>query len=102
MPVSTQNVLLALGCAAIVALFWSNLQTDPSRRATKRLRRDKIGLISLVVVMIYVTVGLLDSFQFDRQTSLLDLAFRGIPQESGYSAPLAATTYNERKPEALK
>lgn len=102
MSVWIQNLLLIGGCTAVAAVFWSYLGTERSRRAMKRLQGDRLGMVSLVVVVVYILFGLLDSFYINQKTTVLDFAFSGIPVEAGYSAPLAATTYDARKPVPLR
>ena len=67
-----------------------------THRALTRFRRDKLGIASAVVVACYLLIGLADCF------GLLDFAFRNVPQESGYSAPLARTTFTERNAQPLQ
>ncbi len=102
LPIWLQNTLILLVCAGFVMLVRGYLFSERSRRALKRLRRDPMGLLCAGVVIAYLLVGLMDCIQVNPQQSLLDYAFKGIPQERGYSAPLARTTYDERNPEPLK
>lgn len=102
MPVWLLNILLAVGCIAFAALLRANLRSERSRRAFQRMRRDRVGMICGGIVLAYLIIGLLGCFQINSQQSVLDYAFRSVPQERGYSAPLARTTFDERKPEPLK
>lgn len=101
MPVWLQNILILTVCAAVIAMICVYLRTERSRRAMQRLRRDRVGLVCAGIVLAYLILGLLDCLQVTPQKTLLDAAFARIPQESGYSAPLARTTYDERNPEPL-
>jgi len=101
MPIWLQNTLILAVAAAFLWLLRGYLLSERSRRAMARLRRDRWGLIASGVVFAYLLVGLIDCLYVNNQQSLLDYAFKGIPQERGYSAPLARTTYDERKPEPL-
>ena len=96
------NLLLLTGCAALVALLRAFLFTERSRRALNRLRRDRVGLVCAALVALFLLLGLADCFQIAPRTSLLDDAFRNVPREEGYSAPLARMTYNERDAKPLK
>lgn len=62
-------------------------------------------MCSLVVVCIYVAVGTLDLIRVPAATgsrSLLDSVTAGVPEERGYSAPLAKTTLSVSDPKPLK
>ena len=102
MPVWLLNLLLLAGCAGAVVAVRAWLTSERSRRAMQRLRRDRVGVICAGIVLAYLIIGLLDCLQVNQQQSLLQLAFSRVPQETGYSAPLARVTLNERKPEPLK
>ncbi len=101
MPIWLQNTLLLIVCLGFAALIRRTLLSERSRRALARLRRDRWGLVCGGIVIAYLLIGLFDCLRVNPRQSLLDLAFQGIPQESGYSAPLARVTYDERKPEPL-
>ena len=102
MPFWLNNILLIAAVIGIVAMVHSYLSTEASQRAMIRLRRDSVGLACAALVLLYIVLGLLDCFQVDPKTTVLDLAFQKVPHEQTYSAPLAHTSYNERKPEPLK
>ena len=101
-PIWLLNLLLVAGAIAAAAAVRAFFCSEGSRRAVQRLRRDRIGLICGGVVLAYLVVGLLGCFQVDSKQSLLEFAFRNVPREKSYSAPLARFTVNERKPEPLK
>ena len=102
MPIWLLNSLLLAGCIAFAVMLRAYLSTERSRRAMKRLGRDPVGLVCAVLVAIYLLLGLADCFRVNATTSVLDLAFQGVPREAGYSAPLAATTYDERDAKPLR
>ena len=102
LPIWFQNCLVIAACAGAIALLWAYLGTERSRRAMLRLRRDRLGLACAFVVGLYLLVGFLDCVRLDHQRTVLDGLFGSVPQELGYSAPLASTTYNEREPQPLK
>ena len=66
-----------------------------------RLRRDRVGLVCAAAVAFFLFLGLLDCLQVNPRESVLDLAFRNVPREESYSAPLSRTTFNERDPKPL-
>ena len=102
MPIWLSNLLLLAGCTALVALLRAFLFTERSRRALNRLRRDRIGIVCAATVALYLLLGLADCIQLTPQGTVLDYAFRNVPREEGYSAPLARTSINERDPQPLK
>jgi len=101
-PLWLSNLLLVLGAIAAVLLIRAWLGGERSRRALQRLRRDRVGLICGGIVLGYLLIGWLGCIQIDSRQNLLEYAFRNVPRESGYSAPLARVTLNERQPEPLK
>ena len=71
------------------------MNNSQTHRALIRFRRDKLGIASAIVVAGFMLTGLADG------VGALDWAFRNVPQESGYSAPLARATYVERNAQPL-
>lgn len=102
MPPWLTNLLLIAGCGAVLALLWSFLFTERSRRALNRMRRDRVGIGCAVVVTLFLLAGLSDCLLVTPRQSVLDYTFRNVPREAGYSAPLARATYSERKAQPLK
>lgn len=94
-------VILALVMALITARrqpLWAE--------AYRRIGRNKLAIISLVIIGLYGTVALLDSFgKTDPETqtrkTLLDRIAEREPEKT-YSAPRASMTFGEPKPERLK
>jgi hypothetical protein len=86
-------VCVALGGRAAIAF----VRAEQWQRPRARLRRDRIGMVSLAVIAIYLLVGLADLVispvkdANGRPLTMLDLAFRNMPRETSYSAPLAQT-----------
>ena len=75
--------------------------------AYRRLRGNKIAMVSLAVLCLYIGVGVLDSIAYqDNKTAepktLLDRAFARVPVERTYSAPFATMTASEPQPHTLK
>ena len=74
--------------------------------AFRRLRRNPLAMISLVVITLYGTVAVLDSISWqdgrnEPRKSVIDRMFQK-PKERTYSAPLAKVTIGEPKPHKLK
>lgn len=102
MPVWLNNLLLVAGCGTLVVLLRSFLFTERSRRAMNRLRRDRVGIVCAVTIALFLLAGLSDCLMVTPRMSVLDYAFRNVPREAGYSAPLARTTFEERDAKPLK
>ncbi|MEY2600558.1 MAG: hypothetical protein RLZZ244_460 [Verrucomicrobiota bacterium] len=100
-----QNTLVA-GVYALLAFGLWRVSGDAQWvSAWQRLKRDRTGMLSLGVVVLYVLVGTLEMVRLpaERGTrSVLDAMSASIPEEKGYSAPLAKTTLSVAKPEPLK
>lgn len=97
-----QNLLCAAAIAGLAAIVTIFLRSDRWARPRARLGRSRIGLISLVVIVLYLLVGFSNLLLTParggdgRPLSLLDLAFRNVPVETTFSAPLAATDLKGR------
>ncbi len=95
------NLLLLLATAGVIALLRGYLRTERSRRAMQRFRRERAGTLCAAIVFAYLFIGLLDCLMVKPGVSVLDTIFSGMKEESGYSAPFARTTFDERNPEPL-
>lgn len=102
MPIWLNNLLLIAGCGALLALLRGFLFSERSRRALNRLRRDRSGIACAIIVAFFLLAGLSDCLLVAPRTSVLDYAFRNVPREEGYSAPLARTSYDERDAKPLR
>jgi peptide/nickel transport system permease protein len=101
-----QNVLVIGGFGLVTALIIAGSRNERWQRAFKRLRRDRIGIVSGIVIALYLFIGALDMIQLpigpgESGTSILGWLTRNIPGEKSYSAPLAETTLSVAKPEPL-
>jgi peptide/nickel transport system permease protein len=101
-----QNALVVIGFGLLAWLIIGSARSERWERALKRLRRDKIGIISGVVIAIYLVIGALDMIRLPighsaSGESLLDLITSRIPGEKSYSAPLADATLSIANPEKL-
>lgn len=89
----TQDVLVIGGFTLVFLLLRSGAKNERWQRAWVRLKRDRTGVIALVVVCLYLLIGALEAMQIpsgDGSThSILDIFVAGIPREKTYSAPLA-------------
>jgi peptide/nickel transport system permease protein len=102
MPIWLSNLLILAAVAALVALLRAFLFNERSRRALNRLRRDRVGIACSAIIAILLLFGLADCLQISSRETVLDYAFRNVPREDGYSAPLARVTFNERDAQPLK
>lgn len=101
-----QNALVAFGFALVITLLKLGSRNERWQRAWRRLRKDRVGLVSGVLISLYLLIGALEMIQLPQQngssTSVLGWMVQKIPQEKSYSAPLARTTLSVAKPEPLK
>lgn len=101
------NLLVVLGFCFLGWVLWAGSHHERWRRAWLRFRADRLGVVSLCVVGLYLFIGALETIQFPASDggskSLLDVVLTGrIEDEKSYSAPLAGTLLNEFNPEPLK
>jgi peptide/nickel transport system permease protein len=99
-----QNLTVFAGYALLLWALKSVAGTERWKAAWKRLRGDRTGMGALVLICVFLIVGTLESFSIPQETgsrTLLQLATAGIPQEKGYSAPMAATTLSVANPKPL-
>lgn len=90
---------LCVAAVALVAgfLLISFLRSERYARQRTRLWRNRLGMLSLGVMCVYLVVALSNLILTPklaadgRPLSVLDLAFVDVPRESSYSAPLATT-----------
>ncbi len=99
-----QNLCAILGFALLGAMVWSLSRSERWTAAWKRLRRDRIGLCSLGVILLYLVVGGLESVSVNTDSggrTLLQTFTKFVPQERSYAAPLAATSLSVSDPKPL-
>src|SRR5689334_651608 len=88
-------LVLVLGVAGFLLVL--GFRNEQWRRAGLRFRRDRIGVVSLLVVSVYLAIGLLEMIQIPHEKrgrqSLLEAITSGIPEERRFSAPLATHTF---------
>lgn len=100
-----QNGIVIAGFVIFGALIAVGSRNERWQRAFRRLRKDRVGIVSAVVIAIYLIIGALEAIQLPakdgRNVSVLGLALRHFPAEKSYSAPLARTSLSIAKPEPL-
>ena len=99
-----QNLSVFTGYALLGVALWRVAGTERWKAAWQRLRGDRTGMAALALICVFLLVGTLESFSVPQPTgsrTLLQLATAGIPQEKGYSSPLATTTLSVANPTPL-
>ena len=100
----TQDLLVVAGFAIVFLLLRAGARNERWQRAWVRLKRDRIGLVALGIVFLYLFVGALEMIQIPAGTgtrSILDIVFANVAKEKSYSAPLADTLLNSARHEKL-
>jgi peptide/nickel transport system permease protein len=101
----TQDLLVLAGFALVFWLLRRGARNERWQRAFQRMKRDRGGLLSLAVVVLYLFIGGLEMLRIpggDSGTrSILDVFTAGIVQEKSYSAPLADEILNSPRHEKL-
>lgn len=98
----TDGLIFAL-LLSILGLGISLRNKEHLKRPMRTIANNSVGMVSLVVLVFFVLVGLLDSFHFKQQTagneiiSVLDYWATPIREhgEKTYSAPFASTLYSK-------
>lgn len=101
-----QNFWVVAGLGFVAWVVFRGARSERWQRAWLRLRRDRLGIVSGIVIAIYLLIGALETIQVPvgggSKETLLGLLVRGVPAEDTYSAPLAKTTLSTSKPRPLK
>src|SRR3990167_6208417 len=87
-------LIYALFFACIAAVFY--IRSQPHyREPWKKVFQSKVAMSAAVILAMYTLIGLLDSFHFANQKSVLDLLIDGLNQhpEKTYSAPFSVAFY---------
>lgn len=91
----TQDLLVFAGFGLLGWMLWNGSHHERWQRAWLRFRRDRTGIVALVVILLYLAIGALEVLQFpdgkNGTRTVLDLFLGGIPMERSYSEPLAWT-----------
>lgn len=113
------NLIVVTLIGIVVYLLWMASRQEYWRNAARRVRSNRIAMISLFILLIYATIGLLDSIRWrdasigadgkftrnengemiyePRALSILDRICEPLREhaEKTYSAPLAARQYSK-------
>ena len=95
----TQDLLVLAGFALLAWMLWSVSQHERWRRAWLRFKADRVGLVALFIVCVYLLLGAFEVVHFPTgkgdTRSVLDLFLGEIKKEKTYSAPLATSLLSE-------
>jgi len=102
----TRNCITLFGFALLGWVLWNGSHHERWQRAWQRFRADRAGMISLVIVGMYLFIGALEVIRVPDgkggNRSLVDVAFAGrIPSEKTYSAPMATQLLSSVTPTPL-
>ncbi len=104
MVVLWTDALIYLLLVVMLVLGWYLRGKEHIKRPLQQIGNSKIGMVSLVVLLFFVLIGLLDSVHFkpedDKKNEIISLldAFATPLREHGektYSAPFATTLYSK-------
>jgi peptide/nickel transport system permease protein len=88
-----ETLSVIVGFALLVVLLRAGMKNEQWQRAWRRLKRDRVGLISGIVIIVYLLLGAAEMIHIpDRKSgtqTILQFVTSGIPVEETYSAPLA-------------
>jgi peptide/nickel transport system permease protein len=100
------NVLVLSALALVGGLVVAAARGDRWRRAWLRLRKDRLGIIAGLIIVLYLFIGALEMLvvpvSSGGKESLLGLLTSNVAVESTYSAPLATTTLSTKDPRPLR
>src|SRR5436190_16251456 len=89
----TQDLLIIGAFAFVYFLLRMGARNERWQRAWVRLKKDRIGMIAFVVILLYMAIGAMEMLQVPMKDggtrTLIDVFTDGIPRERSYSAPLA-------------
>ncbi len=101
-----QNTLVLSGFALVIWALVTGARNERWKRAWTRLRKDRVGLISGLVISLYLFVGALETLQLPAanasRMSILGWLTSGVAQEKSYSAPMARVSLSVAAPEPLQ
>jgi peptide/nickel transport system permease protein len=100
----TQDLLVVGGFALVLFLLRAGAKNERWQRAWVRMKRDRTGLIALGVVLLYLTLGALETIRIPGGTgtrSIVDLVTGGVALEKSYSAPFAEVLLGSPRKERL-
>lgn len=100
----TQDLLVVGGFALVLFLLRAGAKNERWQRAWVRMKRDRIGLIALGIVLLYLTLGALETIRIPGGTgtrSIIDLVTGRVALEKSYSTPFAAVLLDSPRKERL-
>lgn len=101
-----QNFWVVLGLGLVAFTVIRGARSDRWRRAWLRLRKDRIGLVSGLVICLYLLIGAFEMIQVPTgggtSASILSIFTSRVPAEESYSAPLAKTLISTSHPNPLR
>ena len=100
-----QNLSLLTGYSLLAGLIFWGSRSERWRSAWRRLKGDRVGMLSFVVILFYLVIGTLESIAVPSASgsrSLLQQLTLSIPQETSYAAPLVTTALSFSDPKPLK
>ncbi len=100
-----QNLCIVAGYGALALLLRTGARSERWKSAWRHLRVNKTGMLSLVVILFYLAVGTLESLSFSTPSgnrTLLQWAFKDVPQEKSYAAPMALQTLSVADPKPVQ
>lgn len=97
------DTLIYLLLAALIGMAFTFKSKDHVRRPLKKIGENRVGMVSLAILLFYLSIGLVDSIHFKSQRdnneiiSLLDYVATPLRahSEKTYSAPFATTLYGK-------
>lgn len=99
-----QNCLVIAGFLLLAILLWRGSKNEQWIRAGQRLRKDRVGIVSLCVIGLYLLVGAMEMIQLPSKSgkrTIIDALTQKVSLEKSYSAPFAKTTLSLADPEPL-
>lgn len=97
-----QNLLCLLAILAFAGITFFFVRSERWSRPRARMKRDRVGMICLAVIVLYLAVGFSNLIitstpgSDGRPLSVLEFAFRNVPRETTFSAPMASTDLKNR------
>ncbi len=99
-----QNLAVFVSVTLLGFFVWRGAHSERWGSAWRSFRRDRLGKTAAIVTMGYLLVGCFETIVIPTETgsqTLLQAALARIPQEKGYSAPLAAHALSVSDPKPL-
>ena len=104
LPIWLPNLAVLFGALLVALLVWQGNRSERWAVAWRRLRGDRLGQVAGAIAALFLVVGALETVVYPTDTgsrTVLQLLLSGIPQEKGYSAPLATHALSVSDPKPL-